>query len=45
MGRACSTYLEKRNTYRTLAGKPEENRKVGRPRYRWRIILKWILEQ
>jgi hypothetical protein len=26
---------EKRNVYNLLAGKPEENRSLGRPRRRW----------
>jgi hypothetical protein len=35
MGRACSTYGEKRNAYRILVGKPEGKRAVGRPRRKW----------
>jgi hypothetical protein len=35
---------EKRNVCRDLVGKPEVKRSVGRHRHRWRIILKWILE-
>jgi hypothetical protein len=35
MGRACSTNGEKRNAYRTLVGKPEDKRPLGRPRRRW----------
>jgi hypothetical protein len=34
----------KRNAYRKLMGKPEGKRPLGRPRRRWGIILKWILE-
>jgi hypothetical protein len=34
MGRACSTNGEKRNAYRTLVGKPEGRRPLGRPRCR-----------
>jgi hypothetical protein len=26
-----------------LVGKPEEKRSLGRPKRRWRIILKWIV--
>jgi hypothetical protein len=26
---------EKRNAYRTLVGKPDGNRPLGRPRHRW----------
>jgi hypothetical protein len=36
---------EKRNAYRVLVGKPEENRPLGRPRRNGWIILKWILER
>jgi hypothetical protein len=35
MGRACSTNGGKRNAYRILVGKLEENRSLGRPRRRW----------
>jgi hypothetical protein len=35
MGKACSTYGEKRNAYRILVGKPERKRPLGRPRRRW----------
>jgi hypothetical protein len=34
MGRACSTYWEKRNTYRILVGKRKGKRPLGRPRRR-----------
>jgi len=36
---ACSTYGE-RDVYRVLMGKPEGKRSIGRPRHRWRIILR-----
>jgi hypothetical protein len=36
---------EKRNAYRILLGKPEGKRPLGKPRRRWRTILKWILER
>jgi hypothetical protein len=39
MGRACSTNMAKRNAYRILVGKPEDQDVSG-----W-IILKWILER
>jgi hypothetical protein len=35
MGSACSTHGERRNAYRTLVGKPEGKRPLGRPRRRW----------
>jgi hypothetical protein len=34
MGGECSTNAEKRNAYRLLVGKPEEKRRLGRPRRR-----------
>jgi hypothetical protein len=40
MGGSCDTYCEKRNAYRVLEGKTEEKRVFGRPRGRWRKILK-----
>jgi hypothetical protein len=44
MGRKCSTKGEMK-AYRTVVGKPEGKRRLGRPRLgRW-IILKWILER
>jgi hypothetical protein len=35
MGGPCSTNGEKRNAYRSLMGKPEGKRTLGRPRRRW----------
>jgi hypothetical protein len=35
MGRACSTYGEKRNAYNIFVGKPERKRPLGKPRRRW----------
>jgi hypothetical protein len=35
MGRACSTNGTKKNAYRTLVGKLEGKRLLGRPRCRW----------
>jgi hypothetical protein len=32
--------MEKRNAYRILVGKPEENRSLGRPRRRWMNNIK-----
>jgi hypothetical protein len=34
MGRACSTNVKKRNSYRILVGKPDGKRPLGRPRRR-----------
>jgi hypothetical protein len=31
--------------YRVLVGKTEGNRPLGRPRRRWRIILRWIFRK
>ena len=42
MGRACGAYGEGRGVHRVLVGKPEGKRPLGRPRRRWRIILRWI---
>ena len=36
---------EKRGVYRILVGKPEGKRPLGRPRRRWRIILRWIFRK
>jgi hypothetical protein len=33
---------EERGAYRILVGRPEGRRPLGRPRRRWRIILRWI---
>jgi hypothetical protein len=42
MGRACSTYGERRRAYRVLVEKPEKKKPLGRPVENGRIILKWI---
>jgi hypothetical protein len=36
---------EKRNAYRILVGKPEENRPLGRPRRRWVGNIKMDLRE
>jgi hypothetical protein len=36
---------EKRGAYRVLVGTPKGRRPLERPRRRWKIILKWILEK
>jgi len=35
----------KRGIFRVLVGTPEGERQIGRPRHRWRIILKCILKK
>ena len=40
MGRACSTYGERRRPYRVLVGKPEERRPLERPRRKWEDNIK-----
>jgi len=42
MGGACGAYGEGREVHRVLVGKPEGKIPLGRPRRRWRIILRWI---
>jgi hypothetical protein len=32
-------------SYRVLVGRPEGKRPLGRPRRRWRVILKWIFKK
>jgi hypothetical protein len=36
---------ERRGAYRALVGKSGGRRNLGRPRHRWRIILKLIFER
>jgi hypothetical protein len=45
VGRECGTYGKNRKAYRVPVGKTEENWPLGRPRSRWKKILKWILEK
>jgi hypothetical protein len=40
MVRACSTYVEMRNAYKVLTGKPEGKTPLGRPRSRWENNIK-----
>jgi hypothetical protein len=43
MGRVCST--QKRNKYRSLVGKPEGRRPLGRPRRRWEDSIRMDLRE
>ena len=36
---------EDRGMHRVLVGKPEGKTPLGRPRRRWRIILRWIFRK
>jgi hypothetical protein len=45
MGRACSSDGEGRGVYRVLVGKPEIERPLGRPRYRWEDSTKMDLQE
>jgi hypothetical protein len=45
MGRACSTYGERRDAYRALVGKPEGGRPLGRLRHRWEDNIKMDLRE
>jgi hypothetical protein len=45
MGRECSTNGEMKNAYRILDEKPEVNRPLGRPRYKWEDNIKMYLKE
>ena len=45
MGGACSTYVETREVYRVLVGKPQERRQLGRSRRRWEDNIKMDLQE
>jgi hypothetical protein len=45
MGRACSTYGERRGAYRALVGNVREGDHLKDPGIDGRIILKWIFER
>jgi hypothetical protein len=36
MGGTCREHEEIRNAYKSLVGKPEENKTIGRPRCKWK---------
>jgi hypothetical protein len=46
MGRACSIHGsgERRNTYKVQIEKPEGNRPLRKPRYRWMDNIKVVLK-
>jgi hypothetical protein len=43
MGRSCSMYGQMKGVYRVLVGKLEGRRSLGRPRLRWKHIIKMDL--
>jgi hypothetical protein len=45
MGRGCSMHGEIRNADRTLVGKPERKRSLGRPRRMWTHNIKMDLRE
>jgi hypothetical protein len=45
MGRACSTYWDRRGAYRVSMGKPEKRRILGRPRRRIEDNIKVDLQE
>jgi hypothetical protein len=45
MGRACNTDVAKGVAYRTLVGKPERKRLLGKPRRRWVDNIKMDLRE
>jgi hypothetical protein len=45
MGGAGITYGEKRGAYKTLVGRPEGRRPLGRPRHRWKDNIKMDLQE
>jgi hypothetical protein len=36
---------ERRGVYRVLVGIPEGKRPLGRPRPRWKTILRWVFKE
>jgi hypothetical protein len=45
MDRACNTHGEKRNPYRVLVRRPEGERPLESPRYRWEDNIKMNLTE
>jgi hypothetical protein len=45
MGGACSADGEERDVYRVLVGKPEGKRPLGRPKIRWKNIIRMELQE
>lgn len=44
-GGVYGTHGENRNAYKVWMGKLNRRGPVGKPRFRWEIILKWVLEK
>jgi hypothetical protein len=45
MGRTCSTYEERKGSYRIVVEKRERRRPLGRPRRRWEANIKMDLTE
>jgi len=45
MGSACGASGGGKGVHSVVVGKPEGKRPLGRPRHRWRIILRWNFEK
>jgi len=45
MGGHVAHIGERRGIYRVLVGKPKGKRPLGRPRLRWKKILRWIFRK
>ena len=45
MGGECSAHGERRSVYRVLVWKPEGKRPFGRPKRRWQINIKMVLQE
>jgi len=45
MGRACSTYGERKGSYRILVGEPEGKRPFGKFRGRWEDDINMNLQE
>jgi len=45
MGGACSTYGGEHKCIQGFGGKPEGKRPLGRPRRRWEVTIKMVLQE